>query len=56
MERKLALFSIYISDVIMINIFEKDVNTIDGLNIPLFEKVFEVLLKKDKEQEQYQEK
>eukprot|EP00833_Pecoramyces_ruminatium_P009956 jgi/Orpsp1_1/1183988/evm.model.c7180000087531.1 len=55
LERKLALFSIYISDVIMINIFEKDVNTIDGLNIPLFEKVFEVLLKKDKEQEQYQE-
>jgi len=41
LNRKLSFFSIYASNVIIINIMEKDINRKHGANIDLFEILFE---------------
>ena len=50
LERKMTLFSIYASNVIIINIMENDINRSNGANIPLFETVFDVFAKTNAKQ------
>lgn len=54
LERKLALFSIYTSDIVMINIMENDINRSNGANIPLFENIFDVFSKNNAKQKTIQ--
>ena len=50
----MTLFSIYASNVIIINIMENDINRSNGANIPLFETVFDVFAKTNAKQNNIQ--